>query len=167
MAELRVLLDRMGYTEVATLLNSGNIVFRAKSRSATAVGTTMAAAITERFGFGVPVIIKTAAELAAIVHENPFADQVTDPSRLLVVFTQTPQALRALAGLADLAGPREQFRVGKRAAWLHCPAGVLASKVGDALLGKSGRSVTTRNWGTTLKVHALVMRLSESDRRAR
>jgi uncharacterized protein (DUF1697 family) len=60
-----------------------------------------------------------------------------------------------LAPVQALAGPDERFVVGAHAAYLHCPAGILASRAGEALLGRAGRTVTTRNWATTLKLHAL------------
>ena len=97
MAELRGLLEGLGYTNVATLLNSGNAVFRAQGRSAASVAAAVEAAIAKRFGFEVPVVIRTAAELKAIVRENPLGDRAADPSRTLVAFAGTPEALRALA----------------------------------------------------------------------
>ncbi len=51
--------------------------------------------------------------------------------------------------------PPEQFAVGKNAAYLLCAAGILESKAGEALLGKAGKSATTRNWATVLKLRAL------------
>ncbi|MEX8500212.1 MAG: hypothetical protein AB3X40_07370, partial [Leptothrix ochracea] len=52
--------------------------------------------------------------------------------------------------------PPEQFLIGKNAAYLHCATGILESKAGEALLGKAGKSVTTRNWATVLKLQALI-----------
>jgi uncharacterized protein (DUF1697 family) len=71
------------------------------------------------------------------------------------VFAQTSPAFACLAGAAELVAPTEQFRLGKHAAYFHCPHGILQSKAGEALLGKAGRMVTTRNWATVLKLQAL------------
>jgi uncharacterized protein (DUF1697 family) len=103
----------------------------------------------------VPVIVKAAKELAAIVSENPFDVQAHEHSRFLVAFVQDAPALASLAAVASHVVPPEQFAVGRRAAYLHCAAGILQSKAGEALLGKAGRQATTRNWATVLKLQAM------------
>jgi uncharacterized protein (DUF1697 family) len=71
------------------------------------------------------------------------------------VFTQDEQSLLDVKKMEALVAPPEAFAVGKFAAYLHCPNGILQSKVGEALLGKLGKAATTRNWATTLKLQAL------------
>ena len=71
------------------------------------------------------------------------------------MFVQDDQALASLAALQPLVVPPERFAAGKHAAYLLCASGILESKAGAALLGKAGRAATTRNWATTLKLHAL------------
>lgn len=155
MAELRLLLAELGYTDVVTLLNSGNAVFRAAKGLPAKHATEIAAAISSKLKIDVPVIVKSAQELATIVAENPLAATATDPSRLLVAFAQDAAALSGLAGIEPLVVPPEQFVLGKHAVYLNCVNGILESKAGKALLGKAGKSVTTRNWATVLKLHAL------------
>jgi uncharacterized protein (DUF1697 family) len=159
MAELRALLAGLGYTDVATLLNSGNAVFRAAAGSSSKHASDIASAIAAGLRVEVPVIVKSAKELAAIASENPFARLATDPSRLLVAFAQDTAALSALAAIEALIRPPEQFAIGRKAAFLLIPTGILASQAGTALLGKSGASVTTRNWATVLKLQALLPRV--------
>lgn len=155
MAELRALLIKLGYTGVATLLNSGNAVFRAANGAPAKHAAQIATAISTKLKVEVLVIVKSATELAAIVSENPLAEKALDHSRLLVAFAQDSEALSALEAIGPLVVSPEQFVVGKNAAYLHCASGILASKAGDALLGKAGKSATTRNWATVLKLHAL------------
>jgi uncharacterized protein (DUF1697 family) len=155
MAEFRAILAGLGYTDAATVLNSGNAVFRASGRSADKLATDIAGAIGAKLHLDVPVVVKSAAELSAIVAENPLAKPAPDPSRLLVAFTQQNAALRDLSPIAELAAARERFVIGKHAAYFHCPAGIMQSRAGEALLGKAGRAATTRNWATTLKLQAL------------
>lgn len=71
-------------------------------------------------------------------------------------FVQAPDALPNLAAISPLIEPPEQFAIGSQAAYLLCANGILESKAGAALLGKVGKSATTRNWATVLKLHALV-----------
>lgn len=155
MAELRALLAELGFTGVATLLNSGNAVYRAARGAPAAHAGNVSGAIATRLGVDVPVIVKTAAELSAIVAGNTLAADVDDPSRLLVAFVQDTATLQDVAAIAPLVVPPERFVVGAQAAYLHCAGGILESKAGAALLGKAGRTATTRNWATVLKLQAL------------
>jgi len=155
MANLRMLLSELGYTGVATLLNSGNAVFRAARGSPAKHAPDIATAITKKLRVEVPVVVKSASELATIVSENPLAKAAPDPSRLLVAFVQDTKSLSGLAAIEALVKPPEKFTIGKNAAYLLCTSGILKSKAGEALLGKAGKAATTRNWATVLKLHAL------------
>jgi uncharacterized protein (DUF1697 family) len=156
MAELRALLEALGYTDVSTLLNSGNAVFRTAKGTPASHAKLITAAIEVRMGFDVPVVVKSAKELAATIAENPLAAAAPNHSQLLTVFAQDNKSLAGLSTIATLVQPPEQFVVGAIAAYLDCAAGILESKAGEALLGKAGKSVTTRNWATVLKLQALV-----------
>ena len=119
----------------------------------------IALAITGKFGLDISVIVKSAAEFAAVVQGNAQAN-ATDHSQLFAVFAQEAEALDGLTTLTPLVVPPEVFSIGPHAAYLHCAGGVLKSKAGAALLGKVGRSVTTRNWATTLRLQALLQALA-------
>lgn len=155
MAEFRKLLAGLGHTQVATLLNSGNAVFRSKSGSPARIASAIAQAISRKLNVEVPVIVKSAKEFAAIVADNPFEVGALDHSRFLVVFTQDSATLAELAAIASLVTPPERFAIGRHAAYLYCTDGILKSKAGESVLGKVGRRATTRNLATTLKLHAL------------
>ena len=155
MAELRAVLDELGYTDVETLLNSGNAVFRAARGAPAGHATRIAAGIVERLGVEVPVIVLSAATLNAVVADNALAPVADDPSRLIVALVQDPASLADVAAIAPLVVPPERFLVSEHAAYLHCASGILESKAGAALLGKAGRSATTRNWATVLKLQAM------------
>jgi uncharacterized protein (DUF1697 family) len=155
MAELRGVLTGLGYTGVATLLNSGNAVFRAVKGTPGRHASAIAAAISNKLQIEVPVIVKSASELAVIVLENPLVTAAPNPSRLLVAFVQDAKALSGLAAIESFVVPPEHFALGRKAAYLLCPNGILGSKAGAALLGKAGRAATTRNWATVLRLQAL------------
>jgi len=157
MEALRDVLAGLGCTDVTTLLNSGNAVFKSKARSASGCAATIARALTERFGFDVPVVVKSAQELDAIVTGNPLRFIKADHAHLLVAFVQGAEQLASLRKIDSLVVPPEQFSVRSHAAYLLCAAGLLESKAGAALIGKAGQAVTTRNWATLLKLHALVL----------
>jgi uncharacterized protein (DUF1697 family) len=67
-----------------------------------------------------------------------------------------PARLQELTVLQSVLQPGERLAVTEHAAYLHCAGGLLQSKAGEAILGKSGRSITTRNWGTTLRLASLL-----------
>lgn len=155
MAELRTLLGALGYRDVVTVLNSGNAVFRVAGGTPARHAAAIEALIAARLRLAVPVVVKSAREWAAIVDENPLAGAAENPSRMLVAVAQDRRALAALSALQPLVAPTERFHIGRHAAYLLCPSGLLASQAGAALLGRIGKSVTTRNWATVLRLHAL------------
>ena len=156
MADLRALLEGLGYTDVATLLNSGNVVFKASKGTPKKLAAEISAAIATRLGIEVPVIVQSAKDLALIARENPFANTADDPSRLLVAFVADASILAAMSAIGTPVVAPEQFHIGTHAAYLHCASGILESKAAEALLGKVGKAATTRNWATVQKLQALV-----------
>jgi len=160
MAVWREQLKGLGYTGVSTVLNSGNAVFDAAGRATAARHAShIRAALRDGLGLDVPVIVKSAAEVAMIAAQNGLATEVvaaTDASRLIVAFTGDADALQALSVLAALVRPPERFELGEHAAYLWCANGILDSAAGKALLGKLGRAATSRNWATVQKLCALL-----------
>jgi uncharacterized protein (DUF1697 family) len=87
---------------------------------------------------------------------NPFGRDAADPSRLLVVLAPHASVLEALGPVGRLVTKKESWHLGHDAAYLHCPDGILASKAGEALVGRHGRAATTRNWSTVQKLSGLL-----------
>jgi uncharacterized protein (DUF1697 family) len=156
MADFKALLEGLGYTGVSTLLNSGNAVFTSAGRSPDEHAEAIAAALQQELAVSTLVIVKSAAQLSAVIDASPITPPQSEQSRYLVAFAADAQDLRALETLQGLAHDPERFVVTRAAAFLYCPAGVLQSQIGKALLGSSGRRVTLRNWGTVLKLRARV-----------
>ena len=137
---------------------ASNAVFVAERGTPTRMSEDIATALTRTMKLEVPVVVKSAEQWADVVAGNEVAKVVTDPSRLLVAIAQDSRSLNKLAALKPLAAPQEQFVLGKYAAYLHCPDGILKSRAGKALLAgldRIGSAVTTRNWATVLKLHTL------------
>lgn len=155
MTQLRAWLAELGYSGVATLLNSGNAVFQASEKSPAKHAADIAATIAARLKMDVRVIVKSANELESIVADSPLTPAAEEHSRLLVAFVQDPESLSSLAVIEALVVPPERFALGKDAAYLLCASGILESKAGEALLGGAGGAATTRNWATVLKLRAL------------
>jgi uncharacterized protein (DUF1697 family) len=156
MAALRALLEAQGFSDVRTLLNSGNAVFRSTARSASTHARAISASLRDRLGVGVLVVVKSASEIRAVIAESPFALPESHHSRLLIAFSQGEAAAQGLSALLPMLRPTERLHISANAAYLYCSGGILESKAGSALLGKLGREVTTRNWATVLKLRALL-----------
>lgn len=156
MADLRTLFAELGYTDVKTLLNSGNAVFSAAATPAGRLATRIRKAVHGKLGVDALVIVKSADDIAAAIRGNAIAGAVTDGSRLLVALTNDPAALAALGPLGKTKWGAEQVHVGKHAAYVWCANGILESKAAVALLGGLEETGTTRNWSTLGKIHALL-----------
>jgi uncharacterized protein (DUF1697 family) len=149
-----VLTDR-GYENVRTHLRSGNVVLDSRRREAALVAD-LEQAIEEEFGFAVPVIVRTAAEIAAVIAGDPFATVATDPARYLVTFLPEVPDPDRVDALPPVDGDGE-YLVRGRELYLWLPQGIantpLAAWKWDRLLGVAG---TGRNWNTVARLGELV-----------
>jgi uncharacterized protein (DUF1697 family) len=156
MADLRSLLGKLGYTEVATLLNSGNAVFTAASGSTASHAARIQRAVLEKLGIDALVVVKSAKDVAGIIAGNELGSIAGDPSRLLVAVTPDAKTLASVKALAHTDWGKERLHVGKHAAYLWCANGILESKAAVALLRGLEGTGTTRNWATLNKIHVLM-----------
>ncbi|HEX8574485.1 MAG TPA: DUF1697 domain-containing protein [Allosphingosinicella sp.] len=159
MAELRSLCGELGWEEVETYIQSGNIVFSAAG-GAEALEARLEAAIRERFGLEVPVVVRTSAQWSAIAAANPFPDVARDePNRLQLVVSKRPPDPGAAARLMERARAGEVVKAAGGALWFHFPEGVGNSKLGPAAIDKAaGSPSTSRNWRTVLKLQEMAER---------
>lgn len=155
MADLRALVEELGYGEVRTLLNSGNVLFSGADGAARA-GARIEAALLERTGISSRVTVLTGAEVSAIVADNPLRERVDEPSRMLVSVLADRADLRRVEPLLAQEWGSEAIAVGERAVYVWCPDGVLQSRLPEAVGRLLGDAVTTRNWATMTKLDALV-----------
>ncbi len=155
MADLRALLESLGYKDVKTLLNSGNAVFGAHSKPSTTHARNIQRSVANELGVDCVVIVKSAKEIADVVANNVLKNSQADPSRLLVALTSDSKSLLALESAARADWGQEEVHVCKHAAYIWCANGILASKAVAVLSGLGGTG-TTRNWSTIQKLHALL-----------
>lgn len=151
MADLRGWLTDLGYTDVRTLLQSGNAVFRTSKRMAT-VRKELEAALAKGAGFQIDCVLRTSAELRAVVDADPLGADVTDPSRYLVSFLDVPAKWPAV----DVAGYEpERVHLAEREAYFWVPNGMQNSKIIAAFPARKGEVATVRNWNTVTKLLAM------------
>src|SRR5438552_10125034 len=152
MADLRAAFERLGFENVRTLLNSGNVVFTAALSPKTAAAR-IERALEKDIGVPARALVLTADELEEAVSGNGLTRFAANPSRLLVGFLWEPAAL--LAPLRKRDWGNEALELGRQAAYLWCPEGFETPLV-KAFQQAAGTGVTIRNWSTVLKLQALV-----------
>jgi uncharacterized protein (DUF1697 family) len=154
MPRLTELLTERGYANVRTHLRSGNVLLGSPLPEA-GLAADLAEAIEAEFGFAVPVVVRTAREMAAVVAGDPFAGVAADPARYLVTFMAEPPDPDRVAALPPVEGAGD-YRVEGRELYLWLPDGIqgtpLASWKWDTLLGPPG---TARNWNTVTRLASL------------
>lgn len=159
MAQLRTMMEGLGYTDVATLLQSGNAVFTAKEKSPATVGKQLEAAIKKEFGFDVSVIMRTRDELEAVIQANPLSGAEDAPSKFLVTFLSDVPDKQRHRQLDPKAYLPDEFRVVGREIYARFPNGIGNSKLAVVLGGpRLGVIPTARNWSTVTKLLELADR---------
>ena len=156
MARLRDALAAAGLEEIATVLQSGNVVFRSRA-SAAAAAKVVAATIEETFGLEIGVVIRSAAELAAVAATTPFLDQEPDgdAKTLHVAFLSARPSAAAVAKLDRDRSAPDSFAVAGREIYLSYPDGSGRSRLTlDYLEKKLGVTGTARNWRTVQRLAA-------------
>ena len=155
MGDLRELLTGLGYGDVRTLLQSGNVVLTSK-HSGKALERELERELSSSFGFEIVVLVRTHAELADVIERNPLAAVATDPKRLQVTFLSDEPDAKRLGELAGLDVAPEQFVISGREIYAWHPDGMqrsrLAAALSDSRLGVVG---SARNWNTVTKLLAL------------
>jgi uncharacterized protein (DUF1697 family) len=155
MADLRTLVESLGYTDVRTLLNSGNVIYTAPGVAPADAAARIEEALAARLGVSAMVVALVAQELTAAVANNPLAEVADNPSRLLVAVPADQHASTRLQPLLEQDWRPEALALGPRVAYLWCPGGVIASRVLAAVGRALGDAVTSRNWATMTKLQAL------------
>ncbi len=152
MAELRDLLARIGFEDVCTLLNSGNVVFTDPGHRSGDAAARIEKAIASRLGVRAAVTVLTAEELAAAMAHNPLEAVAINPSRMLVAVPRDAPAARRLKPMTRQDWSPEAFALGRRVAYLWCPGGVIASRVAKEIDRILGEAITSRNWSTMTRL---------------
>jgi uncharacterized protein (DUF1697 family) len=152
MADLRELAEGLGYTDVRTYIQSGNLVL-STTDSAAKVERDLAKAVADRGGVAPDVAVRTRAQLAKVVDTSPFLARGEDPAHLHVLFLIDPKAKTGT--LEDLArDDGEELATVGQEVHLLLPHGVGRSKLALSL-GKRGPQGTMRNWRTVTKLVAM------------
>ena len=156
MKELAGLFSAAGCGEVATYIQSGNIVFCAKDKVVKQLDSVIAKQVEDRFGLKVPVVLRTAAELDAVIRGNPFLKAGAAEEMLHVSFLADRPSTDLLAGLDAMRSAPDEFAVVGREIYMKLVTGAAKTKLTNAYFDSKLKTVSTmRNWRTVLKLAAM------------
>ena len=158
MADLRDMITKIGFSDVKTLLQSGNVVFRAAAKVPAKLESQLEAELEKRLGLKVEFHVRTADEWRAVIAANPFgAEAKKDPSHLLVSCFKAPLDKANVKALQDaiaaMNGP-ELLEADGRHLYMVFPDGIGNSKANRVIDRKLRALGTARNWNTVLKLAA-------------
>ena len=146
MSELKAICEAAGFAEVRTFIASGNVIF-GSAKSEAQIKAALEAGLKAHAGKPVGVLVRTAAELAAVLEANPFPEAA--PNRTVAIFLDKPPPATCLAEITGQAG--EEVRLGKREIYVHYRDGIGKSKLRIPAAGDG----TARNMNTIAKLTAL------------
>lgn len=149
MSELQSVYEQLGFDNVLTYIQSGNVIFTAKNKNISTLIHDIESAIKKYFNFRVPVVIRTHAELKKIINGCPF-NVVSDENfwtKILVTFLSAKPDVESVSGLMKYVYAPEELVVKGREVYLYCPNGYGKSKLSNTFLEKKlAVGATSRNW---------------------
>jgi uncharacterized protein (DUF1697 family) len=153
MERLRDSLAGLGFENVRTYIQSGNVVFNVAGVSSD-LSKRIENTIFQGFHLPVSVILRTSTEMKSVIGRNPYAGEPgIDQSRLHVTFLSTAPARGALKALAEIPAGTDTFRHSGKEIYLYCPTGYGKTKLSNNMIEKVlATRATTRNWNTVGKL---------------
>ena len=165
MKSLASIFTAAGCTDVATYIQSGNVVFSADIQSVDSFAETIGAAIEAEHGFRPALHLIERSEFAAAIAANPYEHATADPKSLHVFFLNRKPASNARPAVEELRSPSESFEIIGRCLYLHAPDGIARSKF--ARVDKAlETSTTARNWRTVDQLRTMAEALAAAARDA-
>jgi uncharacterized protein (DUF1697 family) len=162
MADLRRLTEELGHTEVATYIQSGNVVFSSEATDADAMADALEQTIAQNLTVRPAVVVLSRADLARVIEDNPFPDE-QNPKFLHAVFRRQELTADGIAAVeealrrAQAKGCRDEAVPVGRALFLHTPDGLGRSELAVQLARAKGQADgTARNWATVTKLMSML-----------
>jgi uncharacterized protein (DUF1697 family) len=157
MAELKGMFESLGFTDVRTLLQSGNVVFGGAMATSAEMESFLESETEKRLKLRTDYLVRTADEWSAIIERNPMRREGRDdPSHLLVLPSKSTPATADVAALQKTFQGRETLLTVGHELYAYYPAGIGTSKLTVALIERKLKTrCTGRNWNTVLKIQAV------------
>jgi uncharacterized protein (DUF1697 family) len=149
MADLRRVTEACGFPEPRTYIQSGNLIFNSPRKNVAKVAAELRAALKQDLGLDIAMIIRTRAQLEAVVDANPFIAEGLDPNQQSVSFFAEDIPADLFAGVALEQYAPEAVRLSKREVYFNLPLGTGHSPMLKDIGRRKGLNVATmRNWRT-------------------
>ncbi len=159
MQDLRESFSSLGYDDVVTYIQTGNVLFTTSSKSEKAIVEAIEAQLAKDFGDAPAVLLRTVSEVRRVGSASPYAKAGADPARHHVTFLATAPSKAVLQQLDLPPSGRDELVVEGREVYVHTPNGYAETKyTGTFLERRLGVVSTTRNWNTVTKLSALAAR---------
>ena len=160
MDELKDLHESLGFKDVVTYIQSGNVVFSSDDADLAQLPKHIEDGFTQKFGFHVQVMVRTAAEFREIIENNPFQNQpAREPKWVLVLFLATRPDQTALEDLQQTYIGPEEIYLTSQELYVYYTNGIGRSKLTLSLLEKKLKTQgTARNWNTILQLQKMIQR---------
>lgn len=157
MADLKRLLASIGFTEVHTYIQSGNVVFKGPDDGTPAqLGRRMAEEIERAHGFRPSVFVLSAEDFVRAMDANPFPEATSAPKSLHLFFLSGTPDAPDVDRIEAAASESERYHFGERAFYLHAPDGIGRSKLASNAERYIGVEATARNWRTVAKLRTMI-----------
>lgn len=154
MKDLAAMFVSAGCRDVTTYIASGNVAFTASDKIVGKLATVIAARIAKDLGLTIPVVLRSADELAGVVTRNPFAE--ADPATLALMFLATAPTKAQIAALDPRRSPGDVFAVVGRDVYLQLGNGFADTKLTNGYFDTKLATVSTaRSWRTVGKLIAM------------
>jgi uncharacterized protein (DUF1697 family) len=159
MEALQRSLRELGFEDVKTYIQSGNVVFKTGTTDTVRLASKIEKKLLSAFGFPVSVIVRTPAELQQVIQNNLFLKEAgMDTSKLHVTFLSGSPEKTVLKSLNTIAAGSDRVRWNDTAIYLHCPNGYGETKLSNMALEKAlSVQATTRNWRTVTKLYEMTL----------
>ncbi len=160
MADLRGYFEELGFDGVGSYIQSGNVVFESKIKSVSVLEKKIGSLILEKYGFDVPVVVRTGAEMLGVAGGCPFGDVdlKKEGSRVMVTFLDREVGGDVVEELMVFVKEPERLEVVGKHVYLYCPGGYGKTKLTHVFLEKKlGVAGTTRNWNGVLKLTEMLL----------
>lgn len=156
MRELRSLCQEMGWQDVQSYIQSGNLVFRSVSPRPR-LEHALEQAVEDQFGYSICVLVRSASDWSKHLKDNPFPHaSEREPNRVMLLLSKKPVSKDAMRELTPYASNGERLRRVENALWIHYKNGAGKSKLTPSVLERRvGSPVTARNWRTVIKLEDL------------
>jgi uncharacterized protein (DUF1697 family) len=156
MGELRRTFEALGFENVASYINSGNLAFDIRKSLETSLVSKIENAVESRFGKPVRVMVREQADIGRILANNPYEGEYTSHKEMHVLFLNEELSADKAAQLREAAPGPEKFTIAGREIYCYLPMGVADSFLGRGLFEKKLKvAVTARNWRTVEKLAGL------------